>query len=218
MPKLDAETLREVKGDLVERLTDQQRLAGVLPNPEAAEAFVAPILRKVEVDAELERQRAIVRAEAGISENDLHDGGDRKVLPSGRVRGRALPAARPGSKASVSRFAVDMSEEMRQQAQLATLQRMMIKHLLELPDWKPRILKAIRMCGKHDGTIKAADQSCVECSMRERKLKEIIGQAVRYFGDPRTPPTPKAFSIPDYNPVTRDQPILRLGPTPGDRS
>lgn len=202
-PKLDEGTLREVKDDLMERLSDQQRQVGVIPRPDLSEKFIDPIIRKVEVDHELERQKAIVRAEAGI--NDLPDGGDGKILPTGRRRMRRAPlAGAPGvaSGGRVARFAINVGDEMKEQAQLATLQRMMVKHLLELPDWKPRLLKAVKACGKHDGTIVPADQHCMDCTMRERKLQEILAQAVRYFGDPKTPATSKAFSMPGWNPLT----------------
>jgi len=50
--KLKSEDLRDTKDFLVESIAEQAKQIGILPNVEAHERFVEPILRQVEVDLE----------------------------------------------------------------------------------------------------------------------------------------------------------------------
>ena len=149
----------------------------------------------------MERQKSIVRAEAGLAPGE--DGGDGKALPSGKRRARRAPL--PGvtgclSGATVTRSPVNVSDEMALDAKRNTLVRMMVRHLMDLPAWKDTLLKAARMCGTHDGTFIPASPICADCTMRERRVRSIVGMAARHFGDPRIQPGTKAFS---FNPFTR---------------
>ena len=76
--RLTETKLREIKSDLLERVTDQQKKWGsVVPDVAAAEAFIDPILRKTEVRHEEDRIQDLIRTEPEPAVRD----DDAKALP-----------------------------------------------------------------------------------------------------------------------------------------
>lgn len=179
---LDAETLRDTRDDLLQRVTDHTRQTGHVPDVRAAEQLIDPILRKVEVDHVSDRQRDLVRAEAGLrSDGRASDG---TLTAAGRRRGPKPLAQVGGIKSSV---VAGQEPDLAQEHARIRLIRMMAKELLGIPEWKDRLKKVGRMCGRHDGVIIPAVQTCFDCSRRERALRQVIARAVKEFGHPQKP-------------------------------
>lgn len=185
---LDERTLRETREELVKGITDTARAMGGMPSQRAAENFIDPILRKVEVDHEAamrgelgpqptpdqprergdwasqsERKPESVGGEdVSFIEREL---GEYQLLKGGGVR----PIGDAPTSAEIK------------EAVHVRFKRLMIQALIQHKDWLQVFKNAMFICGKHLSPMKG----CAECSKRERFYDELLANAVRLYGDPR---------------------------------
>ena len=187
---IDEKTLRETRDDLVQRVTDQQRLAGGMPDVRRAETFIDPILNKVDRSSD-ERHRAPSAPKPKS-----------RTMRAGEWYGEAEHSPRPGT--AQSRIAAPLpGETMRlttsvlgdyssgpsgiapvgsgplapvgapKQSPVEKLLRDSIKQLWRHPDFKVRLQKVAL--------------SNLDERQKDKAYGAILNDAFRLFGDPRKP-------------------------------
>lgn len=170
----DTETLKETRNDLLDRVTEQQRRFGMLPDVRVAEEFIDPILRKVEVDERDKRPQPKAAARELPDDPTLSRRGNK--LPDGTYRAEEGYAGtyafgRPGAGLKVIDPAPWVQEK--QDTPNVAAARKCFRAMRQHPDWKARVEK-----------IALAPLSYVE---REKQLKSVLADYVRLYGDPRKP-------------------------------
>lgn len=154
----DAE-LRATEDFLVEKIADQAREIGVLPDVEAHRRFVRPIMLKVEEDAAEDASAAAPPAPPTPDPDE----------PLGPREVRWDPAT------NAVRVGAELEEEVaarRAEIEEQEAHRIYLRMLAEKPEWRRRIL-AVYLDPYLDRTRKMEG------------LHEIFRDAVRYFGEPR---------------------------------
>lgn len=158
---LREEDLRDAKDFLVGAIADQAHALGIEPNVRAHEDFVAPILRKVEIDVEAERQAELAAPAPPAPDPDAPLGPweVRENLETGEIR-----------------MGVEVAAELERQRAAETedviAHRLYLRLLASKPDWKKRIL-AIAL---------SRDLSQPQ---KKAKLHDLFTASFRYFGHPR---------------------------------
>jgi len=154
----------------MERITEQHRQWGIMPQVEAAEAFIDPILRKVEVKHEQDRQADALRVL-----------GTESPVPDGEYLGTydwnlKTDEVKPYEGSWMPK--PDGPEEVI---------RKCVRDLLKVPETAHRLTQISLICGRHNSYV----EFCNECRTREVRFHEIMWEAYQRFGDPTKPKTPK---------------------------
>lgn len=170
-PQLTADTLRETKDDLMQRFADQARAWGCMPDLAASEAFIDPILRKVEVRYEEDRRADPLR----VDEDAPRDG----ELPKEHVGtydwnlGTDEVTAHPGS----------YMPEVKRAPSPEDVFRSCTRSLMRVPEFAQRLKAASLLCARHVMLV----LDCAACRLREERFGAIMVEAYKRFGDPTKP-------------------------------
>lgn len=159
-PRVSEERWRAIKDELVQRVTDQQRVFGELPSARRTESLVEPILRKVEVK----------RSQARI------------VKPKPRkqpaaLEGRGIDAR--GLKVEVKPIDQKGLDRMRRKHKPAEWRKIRdrIRELLRYPEWRAKI----------SDTIFGKTAPDMTRAQRIEAWLKIYEDSCKVFGDPLKP-------------------------------
>ena len=185
--RLDEATLRDTKEDLVKRaMSEYDGLK--LGTVRATEDFINPILHKVEVDHEHDRDKDYLRKEP-VTTRTIGDGewyGEPDHSPKLKdysdigIKGR-LHQEEIGTYALNKATGTVRPLNGAPMPSAKTAKEMVIQGLLAMPAWRTAFQKASAMCGRHMGK----EPYCTECERRERTFRRLIGKGMKEYGDPR---------------------------------
>lgn len=190
---LTGEELRETRDDLLERLHGDPLMQSATgaETQRAAEEYLGPILRRVEVDHEDKRTKALAPAAAPA----------RRELGAGAWVGQEDHSPRvpqPVMGEHVTFFTEQLGDlpadggappssilAPGQRPPLTPRQRLAVEcteTMLALPDWAPLVRAAHGSCHKHALTM---DRHCLECGQREQALRDLVSRFVRQVLKPQ---------------------------------
>ncbi len=166
---LSEETLRETKDDLVRRITDQKRAGGVPNEPgleadplggqRAAEDYIDPILRKVEIDHNRDRDRDLVRVDPDDLSPKFADSKQEVGTYDWNLKTDEV-VAHPGSWQAQKQARSDVHQ--------------FIKALRLVPEWKALFNKIALTCKLHY----RPERFCVPCDRREAAFRHAVARAL----------------------------------------
>lgn len=185
--------LKEVRDEMVGELADQgRRMGAVLPEIRKIEKFIDPIMRRVEVDAEREARMpespapVPERPDRTVKQGEWYGeeghspliGGPSSMIKEGRgeasnaeVRSEGLGEYKRGPDGKLRPVnGAPMPKG-------ASFLELVIKKMMQLPDWRAQILAANKLCDRH----LSAMPGCTPCERRETRLLEIVGKARTTF-------------------------------------
>jgi hypothetical protein len=189
--------LRDVREDLVERITDQQEAFGILPRARQAEEAVGPILEKIDRDHERQRDRdTIARAAARPAQAQAED-----VKVTSEVAGSFDFAT--GKLVVSPEMAAKL--DAREGDHASTTRRIFhrIRTDPAMGEWKAKVTKILfaplppghtpQLCA---GCGADAIGSAGMCRIRETALRVILAAFIKAHGHPDKPRARKIFSRP----------------------
>lgn len=170
---LTEETLRETKDDLVRRITDQKKAGGVanddpllaadpLGGVRDAEAYIDPILRKVEKDHARDRDRDLVRVDPDEMAPRFADTKEDVGTYDWNLKTDEV-FARPGSWQAKQQARADVHE--------------FIRALRLVPEWKDLLNRLSLICKLHY----KPERFCVACDRREQSIRHAVAKAMVEF-------------------------------------
>lgn len=158
--KYNEQDLRQAKDRARKAVVDQQAALGVpVPGGRAVDEFVDPIIAK------MEREEVRERAPESAPERDPEVTEEHVGTYDWDLRKDVL-TAHDGS------WTPGKTDRL----------HMIMQKLLQLPDWKIKILAARDLCKHHQ--LGGVFRGCANCSMRERRLEEILFDAYKKYGNP----------------------------------
>lgn len=174
-PPLTEEQLRHAREDCLERITQQKRLGGVpgevgleadpLGGQRAAEEYLDPILRKLEVEHDAERAKDLVRADEAAPAPRFADTKEDLGTYDWNLKTDQI-TARPGS------FIPKRDTSM--QGLMKEFVRSLATH--KAPEWYA-LLAAGNMCKDHFRLT----SGCVLCERREASVRHLMAQAIAKY-------------------------------------
>ncbi len=155
----------------MERVTEQHRQWGLLPYVQAAEAFVDPILRRLEVKDGQKKAKGDAHAvvpeapadEQGFAEYAGTYDWDTKTDKVTPHDGSWMP-------------------EAQKQGPEETI-RQCVRDLCKIPEYRAKLQKISALCGRHNTFV----EYCGECRLREPAFHAVMWEAYKRFGDPTRP-------------------------------
>lgn len=187
--RLDEVTLRDTKEDLVKRAMNERdglRLGTV----RATEDFINPILHKVEVDHDRDRDKDLVRKDP-VTTRTVADGqwyGEPDHSPKLKdysdlgIKG-TLHQEELGTYALNKATGTIRPLNGAPMPSKKTAKEMILQGLLSMPAWNSAFTAANKLCGRHMGM----EPGCSECARRERTFRRLIGKGMKTYGDPTRP-------------------------------
>lgn len=183
--KLTEDKLREIKSDLLERVTDQQKKWGApVPDVAAAEAFIAPILRKTEVDHEEDRIKDLFRVEPEVKPKEEITAPLQETVPGVKD---TFTSSYSGTydwnlktdKVTPYRGSWKPKRKRKEDAETAAA-RHRIRFLKNMPEWKAK--------------LEAVFFAPIPGTAREQRIREILDDSNRLWPDWRKPRPKPIFS------------------------
>ena len=158
--KYSEQALRQAKDAARKAVTKQQADLGVpVPGGRAVDEFVDPIIAKMEREGEREKAPAPA-PERDPEVTEEHVGSYDWDLRKDTI----TPHDGAWTPGRTDRL------------------HMIMQKLLQLPDWKIKVLAARDLCKHHQ--MGGPFKGCANCSMRERRLEEILFDAFQKYGNP----------------------------------
>ena len=171
--RIDAATIRDTRDDLVSRITTQAKMIGLMPDVIAAEKFVDPILRKVEVDASSETDRA-----PSGSKDREHSSGEWTGEPG------HSPKVPGGSEVRVSG-----SGPVRWDLKTNQVHAPWVKTPKESPKTAAarECFRVMRLMPEWRHLVEKVAFSTLSLKDKEQRFRMLLVQFRKLFGDPRKP-------------------------------
>lgn len=191
---LPEETLRDVKQDALERLSDQARKFGVEPNQRAHEDFVAPIVEKINRDHDNLLRQGLDPLAPKLPQ--LADEYEREVRDRGEVIGRGKSVTAGAYDFATDTFVATEKgaellaerrkpESLNMRAIRRVLQRIRDEEQFAEP-WR-RLLMAIMNRALPPGhqTLQCRGCGARVCIIRETAMRAVVVRWMEKHGDPR---------------------------------